>query len=192
MDDIKDRFPNLPEKIAGLGRLAFNLWWSWHPAARMLFKRLDRKRWKETFYNPVKLLEILPPERLEQVAGDADFLKYYDQVLAQFLQETESEVCWFTAERQGGHVPAHRLFFPGVRPAPVAAVLCRGAGVSGRRPRQGKQRPGIALGGRGFHVSRWLPAPDYPGGWLAGRRRRNTGPGRGPYFPGNGLVRANS
>ena len=96
MDDIKDRFPNLPEKIAGLGRLAFNLWWSWHPAARMLFKRLDRKRWKETFYNPVKLLEILPPERLEQVAGDADFLKAYDQVLARFLQETESEVCWFT------------------------------------------------------------------------------------------------
>ena len=61
MDDIKDRFPHLPEKIAGLGHLAFNLWWSWHPAARMLFKRLDRKRWKETFYNPVKLLEILPP-----------------------------------------------------------------------------------------------------------------------------------
>ena len=96
MDDIKDRFPHLPEKIAGLGHLAFNLWWSWHPAARMLFKRLDRKRWKETFYNPVKLLAILPKERLEKVAGDADFLKDYDQVMAQFLQETESEVCWFT------------------------------------------------------------------------------------------------
>ena len=97
MDDIKDRFPHLPEKIAGLGHLAFNLWWSWHPAARMLFKRLDRKRWKETFYNPVKLLEILPPERLEKLAGDADFLKEYDRVMAHFLQEMEAEFCWFTA-----------------------------------------------------------------------------------------------
>ena len=96
MDEIKDGFPNLPERISGLGQLAFNLWWCWHPAARMLFKRLDRKMWKETFHNPVKLLKILPKERLEEVAGDADFLKHYDRVLAQSPGETEGEVCWFT------------------------------------------------------------------------------------------------
>ena len=96
MDEIKDSFPNLPERISGLGQLAFNLWWCWHPAARMLFKRLDRKMWKETFHNQVKLLKILPKERLEEVAGDADFLKHYDRVLAQSPGETEGEVCWFT------------------------------------------------------------------------------------------------
>jgi hypothetical protein len=30
-------FPNLPERIRGLGEMARNLWGSWHPAARMLF-----------------------------------------------------------------------------------------------------------------------------------------------------------
>lgn len=45
MDDLKEGFPNIPQSIAGLGELSFNLWWSWHPATRMLFKRLDRRAW---------------------------------------------------------------------------------------------------------------------------------------------------
>jgi len=35
--------PNIPPRLAGLGVLAENLWWSWNPAARMLFKTLDRQ-----------------------------------------------------------------------------------------------------------------------------------------------------
>ena len=46
MDDLANRFPHLPERLAGLGELAFNLWWSWHPAAWVLFQRLDRLAWK--------------------------------------------------------------------------------------------------------------------------------------------------
>ena len=46
MADLDDPLPQLPERLAGLGDLAYNLWWSWHPAARMLFKRLDRMAWK--------------------------------------------------------------------------------------------------------------------------------------------------
>jgi starch phosphorylase len=96
MDSLKDRFPNLPERISGLGQLACNLWWCWHPAARMLFKRLDREVWKDAFYNPVKVLKILPKERLAKAAEDADFLQHYDQVLAQYPHEMEAQVCWFT------------------------------------------------------------------------------------------------
>ena len=33
VDDLSQQFPNLPERISGLGDLAYNLWWSWHPAA---------------------------------------------------------------------------------------------------------------------------------------------------------------
>jgi len=69
VDDPKE-FPHLPDRIAGLGELAFNLWWSWHPEARILFKRLNRELWKDSFYNPVKLLTILPPEVLAKAAGD--------------------------------------------------------------------------------------------------------------------------
>lgn len=44
----------------GLGEIADNLWWSWHPAARMFFKMLDRPAWKESVHNPVKMLRELP------------------------------------------------------------------------------------------------------------------------------------
>ena len=96
MDDLADRFPNLPERLAGLGELAFNLWWSWHPAARMLFKKLDRMAWKDSGHNPVKLLKILPPASLEAAAANPEYLRHFDAALSQFRRETQNQVCWFT------------------------------------------------------------------------------------------------
>ncbi len=96
MDDLKDRFPPLPERIAGLGELAYNLWWSWHPEARMLFKKLNRMSWKDTGHNPVRLLRMLPREALEAAAADPEYLRHYDKVLADFKQQTQTQVCWFT------------------------------------------------------------------------------------------------
>jgi len=37
------KLDNLPQELKGLKDLAFNLWWSWHPEARMLFKKLNRE-----------------------------------------------------------------------------------------------------------------------------------------------------
>ncbi|MFW5908520.1 MAG: DUF3417 domain-containing protein, partial [Desulfosalsimonas sp.] len=34
----KENFAHLPDQLSGLGDLAENLWWSWNPQARMLFK----------------------------------------------------------------------------------------------------------------------------------------------------------
>jgi len=61
----------------------------------MLFKRLDRRVWKDAAHNPVKLLEVLPPETLQKAAADADYLKEHDRVMAQFHQEIETQTCWF-------------------------------------------------------------------------------------------------
>ncbi len=97
MDDLASRFPNLPERLYGLGELAYNLWWSWHPAARMLYKLLDRPTWKETGHNPVKLLSIIPPQALAAAAADPDYLHRYDAVLARFRSDMENRVCWFTS-----------------------------------------------------------------------------------------------
>jgi glycogen phosphorylase len=101
VDDLKQKFPNLPERLAGLGELAFNLWWSWHPAARILFKRLHREAWKDSFYNPVKLLMILPKEVLADAAGDPKYLRHYDFVLDQFHRDLGAQVCWFTENITG-------------------------------------------------------------------------------------------
>ena len=87
-------FPNLPQRLSGLAELAENLWWSWHPAARMLFKMLNRQAWKESSHNPDKMLKELPREVLESAASDPEYLKHYDAVLAQFRQDIAAkEIC---------------------------------------------------------------------------------------------------
>jgi hypothetical protein len=45
MQGIKDKFPHLPERISGLREPAYNLWWSWHPEGRALFKLHSRWDW---------------------------------------------------------------------------------------------------------------------------------------------------
>jgi starch phosphorylase len=110
MDSLKDRFPNLPERLAGLGEIAFNLWWSWHPEARMLYKMLDRPAWKDTGHNPVKLLEVLPPQMLETAAADQEYLRHYDTVLARFRREVENRICWFKATVTAAECPPIAYF----------------------------------------------------------------------------------
>ena len=61
--------PDLPARIAGLEDLAENLWWSWHPRARMLFKLLDRQAWKQSRHNPDRMLRDLPGEVMADFQG---------------------------------------------------------------------------------------------------------------------------
>ena len=77
-------FPNLPDKIAGLAELAENLWWSWRPRARMLFKMLNRQAWKESGHNPDKMLRELSSEILSAAADNPDYLRHYNVVMSLF------------------------------------------------------------------------------------------------------------
>jgi starch phosphorylase len=93
MNEQKNIFPNLPQRLNGLGELAENLWWSWNPAARMLFKTLDRQAWKESVHNPDKMLKELPKEILEDAAVKPDYLQPYDAVMTRFKQYMETTAC---------------------------------------------------------------------------------------------------
>ncbi|MBI5057427.1 MAG: alpha-glucan family phosphorylase [Nitrospirae bacterium] len=95
MIDVKTRFPQIPDRIAGLGELAYNLWWSWHPDARMLFKMLNRSAWKVSIHNPVKMLHYIDREILESALKDLKFLRHYDAVMARFTSEMKSGAGWF-------------------------------------------------------------------------------------------------
>jgi len=77
-------FPSLPTRLRGLGALAENLWWSWNPQARLLFKMLDRQAWKESRHNPDLMLKNLAGEVLEQATRDDNYLRHYDLVMYQF------------------------------------------------------------------------------------------------------------
>jgi starch phosphorylase len=87
---------HLLDRIRGLQEMAYNLWWSWHPAARELFRALDLQAWRESGHNPVRMLALLPQAVLESAAQDEAFLANYDAVLQQFEAETHSHKGWYT------------------------------------------------------------------------------------------------
>jgi starch phosphorylase len=108
MNDV-NHFPNLPERIGDLGTLAYNLWWSWQPQARGLFRVLDLPAWRDSGHNPVRMLATLPAETLAGAAEDREFLSHYDAVMERFEAEVGSQAGWFTAEY--GHLPAPLAYF---------------------------------------------------------------------------------
>lgn len=93
METLQSEFPNLPQRLNGLEELAENLWWSWHPAARMLFKNLNRRVWKESIHNPDKTLKEIPQVDLEKAAHDPEYLRHYDVVLSQFRKYCKYREC---------------------------------------------------------------------------------------------------
>jgi starch phosphorylase len=97
MDANKNKFAYIPERISGLGELAYNLWWSWNHDAKMLFKRLSRPAWKLSVHNPVKMLHEIDREILDSAAKEPSFLKHYDAVMTKFKEYMDQGSCWFYA-----------------------------------------------------------------------------------------------
>ncbi len=85
----------LPERIGRLVELTYNLWWSWHPEGRDLFRMLDYGMWKISGHNPVQILREVHPERLKAASTDPAFLALYDLVMARFDADMAGEQSWF-------------------------------------------------------------------------------------------------
>lgn len=96
MDGSKIKPADLPERICGLAEFSYNLWWSWHPEARMLFKMLNRVAWKESGHNPVRMLNEIPLDVLKAAANDLSYLHHYDSILARFRREMKTKGGWFS------------------------------------------------------------------------------------------------
>jgi starch phosphorylase len=86
--------PSLPESLAFLEQLAYNLWWAWHQEGIDLFRRLDQDAWERAGHNPVLMLGQLPQSRLEQAAADDGYLAQMERVKA-ILDEHISRKSWF-------------------------------------------------------------------------------------------------
>ena len=84
----------IPERISRLNELAGNLWWSWHPEGRALFRMLDYPLWRLGGHNPVQQLDQLSQEKLEAAAGDSSFLALYDAAIAAFDGEMTDGNSW--------------------------------------------------------------------------------------------------
>src|SRR5690554_6533624 len=98
--------PQLPRELERLDELARNLYWSWRPSARALFRRLDRELWEEVRHNPVALLRDIDQARLDQAAKDPEFLAEYEQVMARF-DEYMAQPGWFEQQVGEDHLYAY-------------------------------------------------------------------------------------
>jgi starch phosphorylase len=90
--------PPLPERVRRLDELAVDLWWSWHLEARQVFRRLDFSLWRSTAHNPVRMLWLVPRERLAAVAADPAFLELYDRAIAGLEDARAGRNTWWTAK----------------------------------------------------------------------------------------------
>ncbi len=72
--------PTLPAPLEPLREISFNVWWTWEPSARRLFRHLDVDLWNRTNHNPVRMLQLSRQARLEELATDKTFLRELKQV----------------------------------------------------------------------------------------------------------------
>ncbi len=73
--------PRLPKQLEGLRRLAYNLYWTWHPEVRILFHRVDAEGWAR-YRNPIPVLQGM--RDWSRLLDDTDFLVEYETILTHF------------------------------------------------------------------------------------------------------------
>jgi glycogen phosphorylase len=73
--------PALPARLEGLHRLAYNLYWTWHPRVVSLFKRIDAHTWSMA-RQPVAVLQAQTD--WAPLLDNPEFMAEYETVLAAF------------------------------------------------------------------------------------------------------------
>ncbi|MCS6852206.1 MAG: glycosyltransferase family 1 protein [Gemmataceae bacterium] len=101
--------PHLPERLQGLQKLAYNMWWSWNHDAVMLFRRIDDDLFTEVENSPVKLLGQLSQRRLDELVADDGFRAHLDRVEAA-LNRYMSSPTWYQ-ETYGDRKPIRIAYF---------------------------------------------------------------------------------
>ncbi len=98
----------LPPALEGLNRLAYNMYWSWHPEVRSLFARIDRRVWLN-YRSPVAVLRV--QRDWTSLLEDPDFMVQYQTILTDFDRYmANGREHWF-ARKHGGEVDGPVAYF---------------------------------------------------------------------------------
>ena len=92
---------HLPERLAALDQLSTNLRWSWDKPTQDLFASIDPALWAHCANDPVALLGVVNPSRLDQLALDEGFLGRLDWLVAD-LNDYLSRPLWYQQQQQAG------------------------------------------------------------------------------------------
>jgi starch phosphorylase len=96
-DSDPNPFSHVPDRLSGLVDLSYNLWWSWHPEARVLFKRLNPHAWALSVHNPVKMIRDIPPSLLDRALADPGYMRRYDIIMHRFRRYMANQNGWFSS-----------------------------------------------------------------------------------------------
>jgi len=88
-------FTPIPERITRLTEIAYNLWWTWHPEAQEIFKRIDARLWEDVYHNPVLFLREVRQSSLDEAAKNPEFIRAYHDILTAFDEYHVFEQTWF-------------------------------------------------------------------------------------------------
>jgi glycogen phosphorylase len=97
--------PSLPHRLNRLSELATDLWWTWNPRAREVFRKLDYPLWRQTAHNPVLMLRQVPPELLALAAADDRFLTVYDAAVDALDRARGAQDTWWLNRFPGTQGP---------------------------------------------------------------------------------------
>lgn len=99
----------LPDRLNRLHELAYDLWWTWNQRARDVFRQLDYPLWRQTAHNPVRMLRLLPRDRLDEVARQPDFLAAYDAAIDGLEAARGARGTWWS--RRFGDLPGRSIVY---------------------------------------------------------------------------------
>jgi len=77
-----------------LQKLTQNLWWTWKPEVRTIFRDLDLDLYHQSHQNPMSVLKQIAPDQLEQRAADVDIPARVDRALRQLQEYLTPSTTW--------------------------------------------------------------------------------------------------
>lgn len=84
----------LTELVAGLNRLARNLWWTWDQEAQEIFQELSPRGWQNLYHNGVAILHEVSDYELRVRLQDPDFAVHVRHVLQSFDAYMKEQDTW--------------------------------------------------------------------------------------------------
>lgn len=103
--------PNLPDSLKALDELSTNMWFTWNWDAIMMFVGINEELWHRSHRNPKWILGTLPPERLDALGRDNNFLGKLGEIQKKFEDYMSYRDTWFAKNSAPEDKDMHVAYF---------------------------------------------------------------------------------
>ena len=94
MQNLTISSTEVTELVAGLNRVARNLWWTWSQEAQELFQELSPRGWQNLYHNAVAILHEVSEQELRARLQDQEFASRVREVLRRFNAYMTDQKTW--------------------------------------------------------------------------------------------------